>query len=144
MRIIFLFIISVFFMISIASAQMLDSRTLIAKSNEYHDPKDKWANSKLEVHVQEPRIGNPYRYSILTMDNGVGRFELSRNRGERISTHIINGDGSSAAVLDGEPINDPELIKQYRLGSDMNNIYKNSYDMMFGLPMSLSEENIEE
>lgn len=141
------FIIFVFLVVNFlnpAIAQQQNPRQLLNKSIAHHDPDGKWSETKLNVHIQEPRIRNSYRYSIVRMDNASGSFELSRNRGEHISTHIINGDGSSEAVLDGEKITDSDLISQYRLGKEMNMTYKNMYDMMLGLPMSLTDENIAE
>ncbi|MEM7486925.1 MAG: DUF6503 family protein [Bacteroidota bacterium] len=120
----------------------LHGKSILAKAITVHDSLGIWQTVKLNLHIQEPRLSNPHRYSILKLDNSKNTFELSRNRGEHISKHIIESDGNSIVLLDDKVEMDTMLIKKYRLDASRNVGYKNFYQLLYGLPMSL-ENRIE-
>ncbi|MBS9463046.1 hypothetical protein KIM67_11540 [Flagellimonas sp. 389] len=115
----------------------LHGRSILEKAMTVHDSLDKWKAASLNFHIQEPRISNPHRYSILKLDNSKNTFELTRNRETHISKHIIESDGNSIVLLDGKVETDTVLIKKYRLDASRNIGYKNFYKLLYGLPMSL-------
>ena len=116
-----------------------DGEMIINQSISVHDPQNSWENAFFEIHIQEPRISNPYRYSIVKINNSTNTFELSRNRDEYISKHIINEEGESYVLLDDKVTTDSVLIKKYRLDPSRNTRYQEFYNMMYGLPMSLKD-----
>ncbi|UII75643.1 DUF6503 family protein [Flagellimonas sp. HMM57] len=115
----------------------LHGRSILEKAMTVHDSLDKWKAATLNFHIQEPRISNPHRYSILKLNNAKNTFELTRNREIHISKHIIESDGNSIVLLDGKVETDTMLIKKYRLDASRNIGYKNFYKLLYGLPMSL-------
>jgi len=112
---------------------------ILEKSIKVHDPKHKWNTSNFVIRVQEPRIGNPVRYSIIKMNNKDKSFELKRNRDEFISTHIVTND-TAKTFLNGKIETDTTLIKKYRLEPRRNKRYQRFYHVLLGLPMSLPTE----
>lgn len=117
----------------------LDPVQILQKSIDYHDPNGHWANTSFHVHIQEPRISNPGRYSILKLNRSFNSFELIRNREEHVSHHIIDSLGNSSVLLDGEKNFDSLLIGKYRLDPQRNAGYKKFYELLYGLPMSLKD-----
>lgn len=93
----------------------------------------------MNLHIQEPRIANPHRYSILQLDNSTDFFKLSRNRDQHISEHVIDNNGNSFVLLNGKAETDTALIKKYRLDASRNIGYKSFYQLLYGLPMSLND-----
>ncbi|KAA1243921.1 DUF6503 family protein [Aquimarina sp. RZ0] len=137
-------IISVLYSCSKKPVQEINGSTVLQKSINYHDPQHQWNTSMLYMHIQEPRIGNPYRYSIIKMNNQKESFELQRNRGKHIVTYSINKDGERSALLDGQKVKDTALITKYKLVPDRSIDYQKFYQLMWGLPMSLNEAVIYE
>jgi hypothetical protein len=113
------------------------SMEILEKSISVHDPDSKWKTAKLSLHFEEPRIGNPYRYSRVKLDNTTGAFEMLRSRDEYISTHIIDENGVAVTLLDGEIPSDTSLIRRHRLDPSRNTNYRSYYDGFCGLPMNL-------
>lgn len=118
---------------------IINKETILKKSIQFHDPKNEWETSHFKVHIQEPRIRNPYRYSIVELNNASGFFELQRNRNKHVSIHRINKK-SSITFLDGKIITDSVLVKKYRLEPTRNKGYHRFYKTLLGLPMSLPSE----
>ena len=104
-----------------------------------YDPGDQWGEAKLRIHIQEPRVGNPQRFTRLQMDNARGYFEMDRNQGEVIMTRIITGEGEAQFALDGETNLSQEQIDTYDLTLGRNQRHKNFYQAMYGMPMSIRE-----
>ena len=117
----------------------LNGNLLLEKSSKYHDKNNEWNKANFTIHIQEPRVGNPYRYSIVTLNNEENTFELQRNRDKHISTHKVTQKGS-ITLLDGEIITDSLQIKKYRLEPKRNKRYQRFYKTLLGLPMSLTNE----
>ncbi|WP_299670502.1 DUF6503 family protein [uncultured Polaribacter sp.] len=121
---------------------VLTSKEILKNSIQKHDPQNQWNFAALNFHIQEPRIGNPIRYSIVKLNNKTGAFELQRNRNTAISSHIIDDNGNASTLLNGNVTNDSLLIKKYRLDPKRNFGYKRFYQTLYGLPMSLKNEQI--
>jgi hypothetical protein len=120
----------------------IKAREILDKSIQFHDPDGKWASVKLKLKLQEPRVGNPKRYSIVSLDNTTQAFELQRNRDDHVSKHIIDKNGISKTLLDGKADFPEELVKKYRLDPARNTGYKNFNQMMYGLPMVFEGEKM--
>lgn len=138
------YILLIFLLLS-CSKQTKDSpqlkgRELLQKSISVHDPNGKWANLEFAVHIQEPRIGNPARYSILKMNNTTGAFELIRNREKHLSKHTIDESNQAKVFLDDSEEIADSLVKKFRLKPERNDGYREFYKMLYGLPMSLDDE----
>ncbi|MEO9884206.1 MAG: DUF6503 family protein [Balneola sp.] len=135
------FTLLAFSILSLSCAQQaeIDAHKILDQSISFHDPDSNWDKAVLDVHIQEPRVSNPYRYSIVKLDNNLNTFELSRNRDQYISTHIIDQNGKSTVLLDGVTVIDSTLIEKYRLDASRNIRYKDFYELIYGLPMSLSK-----
>lgn len=133
----FIIILGLFFL-GCNQNKVLDGEIILKKAIIKHDSLNSWDKTKFEIHIQEPRIANPKRFSILKLDNSINTFELSRNRDQHMSKHIIDSSGKSFVLLDGKEEIDSVLIKKYRLSSSRNIGYKNFYKLMYGLPMSLN------
>ena len=132
----------VFFLLMAAGCQKqaeLNPEHILQESIEYHDPHAHWDKTLLHVHIQEPRLSNPGRYSILKLNNASNSFELTRNREKHISLHRIDSLGNSSVFLDGKEEIDTVLIKKYRLNPERNEGYKMFYQLLYGLPMSLGK-----
>jgi len=129
----------IFFLCACNQGKQLDGIQILKESIKVHDSLGIWNKAHLNLHIQEPRISNPYRYSILKLDNSKTTFELARNRDQYISKHIIGNDGNSLTLLDGKIEIDTVLIKKYRLDPSRNIGYMNFYKLMYGLPMSLND-----
>ncbi|AWX46318.1 hypothetical protein HME9304_03351 [Flagellimonas maritima] len=128
-----------FFLIGCSEKTKVDDQSILEKTIAVHDSLDTWQTATLNLHIQEPRVSNPSRYSILKLDNENNTFELSRNRDEHISKHIIESNGNSSVLLDGKVETDTTLIQKYRLDASRSIGYKNFYKLLYGLPMSLEE-----
>lgn len=126
------------FMFGCNQEKTLDGVLILKKSIVEHDSLNFWDKTKFNIHIQEPRISDPYRYSILRLDNSTNSFELSRNRDQHISKHIIDSLGNSSLFLDGKTNIDTILIRKYGLDPSRNIGYKNFYKLLYGLPMSLN------
>lgn len=130
-------VIVVLFIFGCNKEKVLDGEIILNKTITKHDSLNLWSKAKFDLHIQEPRISNPHRYSILKLDNSANTFKLSRNRGQHISEHIVDSQGNSLVLLDGKIEIDSILIKKYRLDPSRNIGYKNFYQLLYGLPMSL-------
>ncbi len=119
--------------------EAIDGSTILSESMAYHDPSNSWENTILQIHVQEPRMLNPHRYSIIKMDNTDNSFSLKRNRDDNISEHIIDQDGNSSVLWNGEITSDTALVNKYRLDPARNAGYREFYQIFYGLPMSLED-----
>ena len=117
---------------------MPTSDVILKKSIQMHDPNNEWSKMVLDIHVQEPRVGNPTRFSQVKLNNQTGEFELIRNRDKHFSTHQINANGIATTLLDGTVVKDSALIKKYRLDPNRNKSYRSYYQNLYGLPMALS------
>tara|TARA_R110000868_G_scaffold259361_5_gene517324 strand:- start:89021 stop:89737 length:717 start_codon:yes stop_codon:yes gene_type:complete len=122
--------------------QNLSGSELLEKSKRYHDPNGSWEKARLSVHIQEPRLGNPLRYSEIRIDNENEYFELNRKIDEGIVSRIIE-KGEARVLLNGSENISTEIMDEYRLSEDRNTGYYGFYSLLYGLPMSLNLNEIE-
>ncbi len=116
---------------------------LLEKSIEYHDPGGNWSNSSISVHIQEPRIGNPSRYSILQIDNEREYFALTRATDEGDAKRVVEKN-TARVFLNGTKDIPLNMVEELRLSPEANFGYQRFYRLMYGLPMSLLEDEIKE
>lgn len=105
-----------------------------------HDPQKKWSQWSINVHIQEPRIQNPYRYSIVKWNNSAPTFEMIRNREEHTAKYIVDKGDNSKVLLDGSENIDTALVRKYLLDPARSKGYRGYYKVMFGLPMVLDSD----
>ncbi len=115
---------------------------LLSKSQSIHDPNGLWNQLELSVYIQEPRIGNPSRYSKVHLNNANGAFELIRNREQHLSKHVIDENGQAKVYLDDSEEIVDSLVEKFRLKPERNLGYRDFYHLMYGLPMSLNDESV--
>ncbi|WP_421774018.1 DUF6503 family protein [Gracilimonas sp.] len=128
-------------------AQHKSGIEVLSLSQKYHDPGNDWSDAVLNIRIQEPRLQNPQRYSILILNNKTGYFSLVRDSEVGQVERIIDGEGSSRVLLNGSTQIDEDTVNEYRLGEERNSGYHSFYEMMYGLPMSITEnmwENIKD
>ncbi len=123
--------------------ESLSGQSIIEQSITKHDPNASWDTIDLKIHIQEPRLSNPGRYSIVSINNATNAFKLIRNRDTHLAEYSIDDKGNAQVALDGIKDIDEELIEKYRLNPKRNKGYQDFYRIMYGLPMSLTSETIE-
>ena len=116
------------------------AQEILELSQKKHDPNGNWSQAELSVHIQEPRIQNELRYSVLTLNNKNGYFSLIRDSEVGMVERIIDENGKSSVLLNGSNQIEEKLKEEYRLGADRNEGYRSFYELMYGLPMSINEE----
>jgi len=129
------------------SSGMESSIAILEKSRIAHDPSGRWDTFRFSIHIQEPRPQTPLRYSELMLDNQTGAFRLKRIYEPGTIERIITEDEESQILLNGSSDIPAQVREEYRLSEDSNFVYRNFYQTINGLPMSLTEEkwiNIEE
>lgn len=117
---------------------------ILLKSIEVHDPNNNWESTEMYIHIQEPRIKNPLRYSEIQINISTGKFELLRNRENHVSKHTIDENGHSKIYLDDSDQIDEKYIDKYKLDPKRNWGYRDFYTTLIGLPMSLEDTSIKE
>ena len=117
-----------------------NSDYLLNKVKMKYDPGHTWNSSEIKLHVQEPRVGNPQRHTKLILKNDVDYFEMERFREDGLVRRILTGAGESQIYLNGESDLSEEVIKQYKLYVERTKSHKKFYKLMYGLPMSLTED----
>ena len=129
--------------VSSGQAQDPDARVVLEKSIKYHDPHSRWNAAVLKIYIQEPRIDLPERSSQLILNNRIGHFELKRNHGGDVSTHIIDSLGNLEVLWNGTKEISLDVKEKYKLVPQNNLRFKSFYHRMYGLPMTLVNEKIE-
>lgn len=122
---------------------LLSGKEIIDKSIQKHDPNGQWQKANFALRIQEPRLQNPTRYSVIMLNNANGSFSLERNRDKSISIHRIDSAGNATTLFDGNIVTDSILIKKYRLDPSRNFGYRRFYQSLMGLPMSLATEKLD-
>lgn len=115
-------------------------KEIIKKSQQHHDPKGLWSETELSIHIQEPRTGNPQRYSKIILNNKTGYFSLVRDSEIGKIRRLIDEDGKAEVSVNGSTDISAETREEYRLSADRNSGYQRFYQLMYGLPMSLSDD----
>ncbi len=114
-----------------------NSAYILEQSYAFHDPSGAWNNWQVNMHIQEPRIQNPQRYSMVNLNKADNSFNLIRNRDENISEHKIDKNGEATVLFNNSTDIPASMIDKYRLDPSRNISYKDFYETMYGLPMSL-------
>lgn len=113
---------------------------LLQKSIAHHDPGGRWANLALDIHIQEPRVGNYARWSRVHWSDSL-MFQMDREvDGHRLTYRCK--DNNNITLFNDNMLDhraDTALIKQYRLQSDRVDLYHDFYKTLIGLPMSLPD-----
>ena len=136
-----LIVISLLLLVSCSKPNSeLSGKEIIEKSVLKHDPKNQWSSAEFTFRIQEPRLQNPERFSLVYLNNETDAFKLMRNREDKIASYGINADGITTVLLDNKSITDSLLIKKYLLQPERVHVYKNSYQTILGLPMTLNNE----
>lgn len=125
-------------------AQETTSDFVIEKSIKFHDPLSRWNKTTLSVHIQEPRIQNPLRFSKLKLNLSNGEFSLIREYELGEVDRIISATREARILVNGTSNFSEEVREEYRLDSSRNMGYKTFYQMLYGFPMSLSGDLVEE
>ncbi|MCF8414342.1 MAG: DUF6503 family protein, partial [Melioribacteraceae bacterium] len=117
---------------------------LVDKSILFSDPDKKWENAAIGIEIREPRPQNPDRYSKVIINIPLEYFELTRNRGENTSSHIVTKSGANMILINGDDDYDNALLEEYGLSSEKNIKYKRYYEFLYGLPHSLKSDYVKE
>lgn len=117
-----------------------NSQYILKQSQLKHDPDQHWAKAELNLHIQEPRVQNPGRYSKVKLNNGRNAFEFERNREEGAITCVIDENGSFSAMLEGASEMPKDIVEKYGLNKDRIDGYWKFYQLMYGLPMSMNTD----
>ncbi|MBO6525277.1 MAG: hypothetical protein JJ971_15725 [Balneolaceae bacterium] len=125
-------------------AQEITSEFVLEESMKFHDPESKWSQVTLAIHIQEPRIQNPGRYSKLIMDMATGSFSLSREYEIGEVERIISDEGEAIVLVNGSANYSEEVKEEYRLASSRNEGYRTFYEMLGGFPMSLRSDLVKD
>ncbi|MCP9290586.1 DUF6503 family protein [Gracilimonas sediminicola] len=119
-----------------------NSEYILKQSKNAHDPDNEWGDAILNIRIQEPRLQNPQRYSVLTLNNKTGYFSLIRDSEVGKVERIIDEEGAPVVLVNGSTQIDEATVNEYRLGEDRNAGYRSFYELMYGLPMSVSEDKL--
>ena len=125
-------------------SQELTSEFVLEQAMKFHDPDSKWNQTTLSIHIQEPRIQNPGRFSKLTLNTSRGQFSLSRDYEIGEVERLISSEGEAKVLVNGSISYSEEIKEEYRLDSSRNAGYKTFYQMLYGFPMSLKGDLIKE
>ncbi len=134
----------IFFTFNSGYAQEKSSNFIMEQSLKFHDPDSKWNYSTISIHIQEPRLQNPGRFSKLSLNPGSGEFSLSRDYEIGEIDRIISTTGEASVLVNGRSTFSEEVREEYRLDSSRNMGYKTFYQMLYGFPMSLKGDLIKE
>jgi len=121
------------------NAQQLNGKTLLAKSIDYHDAKNKWKKWNPIFTLELEMQNRPNRISEVTIDNKRGSFDLKVQRDSHLIERIIEND-KCKTLIDGKITTDSAMIKKYRLTCERTEMYHNYYTYLYGLPMKLNDE----
>ncbi len=116
-----------------------NSAYILDQSYKFHDPAGSWNDWHVKMHIQEPRLQNPQRYSIVNLNNEDNSFSLVRNRDKHTSKHIVDKEGQPSVLFNDSPNIPQELVEKYRLEANRSLSYQDFYKVMYGLPMSLKD-----
>lgn len=119
--------------------EKVTGRELLEHSKNHYDPDGMWSGSTLSIHIQEPRLGNPARNSVLKINKQDSIFELICEIEVGTVTRIIE-KGEPRILLNGRESIPAEIKSDFGLTADRNSRYQQFYEIMYGLPMSLNEE----
>ena len=148
MKILLASILSLFFMSMLPVEsdfnKCKNSEYILNQSKKKHDSKSHWNQSEINFHIQEPRVGNPQRFSKIKLNNATDYFEIERNRAEGLEKRTINEQGKCTFSLNGSEEIPEEIQEKYGINKESTEFRKIFYQTLYGLPMSLTDDMIVE
>ena len=112
---------------------------ILSQVNKVYDADQRWSGSAIHIHIQEPRIGNPARYTKLRMDHAADYFEMERQKDIGTIKRIITPKKESKISVNGQIDLSPEIQEKYALNLQRTQRSRNFYTIMYGLPMSIND-----
>ncbi|MFD2588682.1 DUF6503 family protein [Croceitalea marina] len=134
------FFIMTMFCCNVTKLDSKNSIYILNQVKEKYDVSGNWKNSEIKIHIQEPRVGNPKRYTRLVFNNTSGYFEMQRTKDIGAIKRIININGESKIFVDGKSVLSNEIKEKYALNKQKTEEHKNFYKILYGVPMSLTNE----
>lgn len=124
---------------SLKESNCTNSLYILKQSQKIHDVHNNWKQAKLRIHIQEPRVGTPDRYTKLLINNSSNYFEMERNREEGMVKMIFTENEEGEIFLNGKSAFTEDIKEKY---GNLETIKrsKNFYEIMYGLPMSFTDE----
>ncbi len=133
---------SILFLIVVTTTLVAQTPTptaLLDKSITYHDPNNQWTTWQAEFMVELEMKDRPNRISRVNIDNQEGNFYLIVQRdGHTIERGFRYGE--CQLLFDRKEPTDKEAIKKYQLNCERNQMYRNYYTYLYGLPMKLKDK----
>ena len=120
-----------------------NSNYILSQVKAKYNANSLWESSELKLHIQEPRVGNPLRHTKLFLNNGNDYFEMERFREDGVVKRILTNEGESRIYLNEELNHSEAVIEQYQLNTERTKGHKAFYKLMYGLPMSLTDQHLE-
>ncbi len=105
-----------------------------------YDQSDHWDQAVLSMHIQEPRVGVPLRYTRLVLNNANNCFSMERYREDGVENRILRPDGDNEFTFNGESDIPEKIINKYKLNVERSASYRRNYQVLYGIPMSLTDE----
>jgi len=120
-------------------SQSISPEALLEKSIKYHDPKEQWGTTPLNLHLKETRPNGADRSTNISIDLQNSTFTLDQMRdGNQVAYKVIN-DVCSFQLNGSSDISEEDL-KKYRLNCERAQSMRNYYTYLWGLPMKLRDE----
>lgn len=113
---------------------------VLQKSIWAHDSLKEWKTARLKLNIAEPRLETPKRFSVVELNNETGEFSLSRDREGHLVTYTVDAASNVVNYLDGATNYDSLQISTYMLQKERTVLYKDFYQLLLGIPMSLSDK----
>ncbi|MEO0726990.1 MAG: DUF6503 family protein [Bacteroidota bacterium] len=117
----------------------MDGASLLAKSINYHDPNGVWETEGIDIKLYESRPGGGYRLTDLAFNSNQETFLLDQRRGRDHIVRELRPDGCAFKLNGQEADFSEEEIRRFRLSCEGNELYKNYYSYLWGLPMKLTD-----
>ena len=143
-RILIILLLAVFTSPTYAQDSVQKASEILELIKQKYDPESNWDTTKLNIHIQEPRVQNTARFSVLRLDNNSGSFSLNREYDVGTVERIITENMRAEVLLNGSSGMSEEIKAEYGFMSERNFGYRTFYQLMYGLPMSLTEDIVEE
>ncbi len=116
-----------------------NSPYILKQSSRNLDPNDDLKHRNIQLHIQEPRVGNPHRFSTVDFGPGSEYFKLIRGRQGYNSIHATY-PSDSASVDFSNIIDDNFDRNNPRLNPENNFGYRRFYQTLYNLPASLLDQ----
>ncbi|WP_350291486.1 DUF6503 family protein [uncultured Croceitalea sp.] len=113
---------------------------ILNQVKEKYDASSNWKNSEIKIHIQEPRVGNPERYTKLFLNNTTDYFEMERTKDVGVIKRILNVNEKSEVFVDGKSDLTSEIKEKYALNVEKTKEHKNFYKTLYAVPMSITDK----